>query len=125
VFIANESNFQYRFGDSGPKYLMRGPRIDFGLVRLLPGQDFPNHLHKRIEENFFILEGEVSVVVRNQTVQRLGPGDLLRVDPHESHCLVNTGSAPMVAVFVKAPFDPKDKVDVDLKDEFLNLGDRK
>lgn len=121
MFTISERECQYRFGDSGPKYLMRGPNIDFGIVRLLPGEAFSNHMHERIEENFFILEGEVSIVVANKTVENLGPGDLIRVDPNEAHYLVNQGSVPMKGIFVKAPFDPEDKVDVELREEFRSL----
>ncbi len=121
MFTANEEDCKYRFGDSGPKYLMRGPNIDFGIVRLLPGEAFSNHMHERIEENFFILEGGVSIIVANKILKTLGPGDLIRVDPSEAHYLVNQGSVPMKGIFVKAPFDPNDKVDVELPDEFRAL----
>ena len=40
MFIVNENDFEYRFGDSGPKYLMKGPRMNFALVRFKPGEDF-------------------------------------------------------------------------------------
>ncbi|KAA7342689.1 cupin domain-containing protein, partial [Salmonella enterica subsp. enterica serovar Cerro] len=41
----NEKNHEYRFGDNGPKYLIRGPGCDMGVVILQPGQSFPNHRH--------------------------------------------------------------------------------
>lgn len=112
MLIVNERDKEYRFGDSGPKYLMRGPNIDVGLVRLLPGESFPNHLHERIEEDFFILEGEVEVTINNEKTYRIGPGELIHVAPNESHFLRNAGSVPMKALFIKAPYDPQDKVDV-------------
>ena len=28
MFVVNEKDFEYRFGDSGPKYLMKGPRMN-------------------------------------------------------------------------------------------------
>ena len=40
MFVTNEDKFEYRFGDSGPKYLMKGPRANFALVAFQPGQDF-------------------------------------------------------------------------------------
>jgi len=112
VLIVNEREKEYRFGDSGPKYLMRGPNIDLGLVKLLPGESFPNHYHERIEEDFFILEGEVDVVIDGKETHTLKSGDLIRVAPKKSHFLKNKGSVPMKALFVKAPYDPDDKVDV-------------
>ena len=43
MFIINENEREYRFGESGPKYLMKGPRMNFELVSFLPGEDFQAH----------------------------------------------------------------------------------
>ena len=51
MFVVNENDFEYRFGDSGPKYLMKGPRMNFALVRFKPGEDFDAHYHNIMEEN--------------------------------------------------------------------------
>ena len=53
MFIIDESEKEYRFGDSGPKYLMKGPRSNFALVQFQAGQDFKAHYHNIMEENFF------------------------------------------------------------------------
>ena len=63
MFVINENEREYRFGDSGPKYLMKGPRSNFALVRFNPGEDFQAHYHDVMEENFYILEGKVDIVV--------------------------------------------------------------
>ena len=63
MYIVNEEDKEYRFGDSGPKYLMKGPRMNFALVQFQAGQDFKAHYHNVMEENFYILEGEVDIVV--------------------------------------------------------------
>ena len=47
MFVLDEKEKDYRFGDSGPKYLMKGPRSNFAVVRFNPGQDFPAHYHGR------------------------------------------------------------------------------
>ena len=52
MFVLDEKEKDYRFGDSGPKYLMKGPRSNFAVVRFNPGQDFPAHYHEIMEENF-------------------------------------------------------------------------
>lgn len=114
MILVNENDFPYRFKESGPKYLLRGPNIDFGIVRLMPGEDFSNHLHESIEENFFVLEGEIDILV-NDTLKTIRTGDLIHVAPNETHYLKNNGQVPAKAVFVKAPYDPHDKVDVELK----------
>ena len=41
-----------------------------------------------------------------------GVGDFLRCEPGEGHHVVNRGDTPWKAVFVKAPYDPKDSVPI-------------
>lgn len=109
----NASDYEFRFNNqSGPKYLLRGPNIEFGLVRLLPGESFPDHYHNHIEENFYILEGEMEFKV-NDEVFTAGPGELIHAEPKDSHFLKNVGEIPALAVFVKAPYNPTDKVNID------------
>ena len=36
MYIVNENEKEYRFGDSGPKYLMKGPRMNFAVVQFMP-----------------------------------------------------------------------------------------
>ena len=50
MYIVNENEKEYRFGDSGPKYLMKGPRMNFAVVQFMPGQDFKAHYHNVMEE---------------------------------------------------------------------------
>ena len=76
MFIVNESEKEYRFGNSGPKYLMKGPRMNFAVVQFQPGEDFKAHYHNIMEEDFFILEGEIDIVV-DGTVHHLKQGDLI------------------------------------------------
>ncbi|WP_161880808.1 cupin domain-containing protein [Deinococcus alpinitundrae] len=103
-----------RFDTYGPGYLARGPRTDFGVVVLPPGQDFPNHYHERTEETFYTLEGHVVMWTNGLRIE-LGPGDYHRCDPMEMHYLVNEGEVPWRAVFIKAPHNPGDGVTVDWK----------
>ena len=111
--IVNEHDVAYRFENkSGPKYLLRGPNCDVGMVVLQPGEDFQTHFHKEVEEDFLTLEGEVEIYINEQTVHVLKPGDIIQVLPPNTHYLVNKGSVPWKAVFIKSPYDPKDKVDV-------------
>lgn len=109
----NEQTVPYRNnGASGPKYLLRGPNVDFGLMILLPGEELAAHYHSDIEEDFFVIEGEADVHIGTETVH-LVPGDLLHVPARVPHYLKNNYGARWKAVLVKAPFDPKDKTDMD------------
>ena len=100
MFRLNENEREYRFGDSGPKYLMKGPRSNFALVQFHPGEDFHAHYHNVMEENFFILSGEVDVVV-DGVVNHLTPGDLIHIEPGEVHYVINRGTE-----MVKMDVDP-------------------
>ena len=40
MYIVNENDLEYRFGDSGTKYLIKGPRMNFAVVKFMGGQDF-------------------------------------------------------------------------------------
>lgn len=112
MFIINENDREYRFGDSGPKYLMQGPRSNFALVQFQAGQDFKAHYHNIMEENFFILEGEVDIVVDGK-VNRLKAGDLIHIEPGETHYVINNSRNAMKMVSTLAPYQEKDKVEVD------------
>lgn len=112
MFIIDENEKEYRFGNSGPKYLMRGPRSNFALVQFQPGEDFKAHRHDVMEENFFILEGRVDIVV-DGTVHTLTPGQLIHIEPGEVHYVKNPYGAPVKMVSTLAPFQEQDKVEIE------------
>ena len=112
MFIVNENEREYRFGDSGPKYLMMGPRMNFVLVAFNPGQDFKAHYHNVMEENFYILEGEIEIVV-DGVVNHLKAGDMIHIEPGEIHDCKNSYDKPMKMVSTLAPYTNPDKVDVE------------
>ncbi|MFH5821980.1 cupin domain-containing protein [Georgenia sp. AZ-5] len=102
----------YRFGEYGPGYLLRGPRTDFGVVRLRPGDDASNHYHAQIEETFVGLEGEATLWLNCTERYVLRAGDVYRCEPGEMHYFVNESGSDFRALFVKAPYDPADGVQV-------------
>ena len=55
MFYLNESEREYRHGDHGPKYLEQGPRMNFGVVMLQPGNTVSPHVHRVMQESFFFL----------------------------------------------------------------------
>ena len=112
MFIVDEKDKEYRFGDNGPKYLMQGPRMNFALVQFMPGQDFRAHYHEVMEENFFILEGNVTIVVDGKA-HDLCPGQFIHIEPNEVHYVINRSSSVVRMVAALAPFKEADKVEVD------------
>ncbi|MEI8200192.1 MAG: cupin domain-containing protein [Eubacteriales bacterium] len=111
MFIIHENEKEYRFGDSGPKYLMKGPRMSFAVVKFQPGQDFKAHLHHVMEENFYVLEGEVDIVV-DGIVHHIVKGQMIHIEPGETHYVINNSDTVVKMVATLAPFKEVDKQDV-------------
>ena len=111
MYIVNEEDREYRFGDSGPKYLMKGPRMNFALVQFQAGQDFKAHYHNVMEEDFFILEGEVDIVV-DGVVNHLRAGQLIHIEPGEVHYVINKYGEPVKMVSTLAPYQEEDKINI-------------
>ncbi len=105
----SEADLAYRHGDSGPKYLFRGPHMEWGVMLLQPGQTMGQHGHRETEEFFHVIEGECVMIVDGE--QHPGrAGDAFRVVPGEMHDIENTSDAAVKLVFMKAPYNPDDKI---------------
>jgi quercetin dioxygenase-like cupin family protein len=105
----NASEREYRFGDSGPKYLRRGPHLSCGIVVFNPGQDFQGHFHNIMEESFLIIEGELDFYIDDVLVKCVEE-DLITCEPGETHYIINNSDKVAKAVFMLAPFQEQDKV---------------
>ena len=95
-----------------PKYLMKGPHMNFAIVQFMPGQDFKAHYHNVMEEDFYILEGEIDIIV-DGTVNHLYPGQFIHIEPSEIHYCKNSYDNPVKMVSVLAPYQEVDKTDVE------------
>lgn len=107
----NEQALAYRDGASGVKYLFRGPKIDWGVILLLPGQALGGHYHEQVEETFYVAEGQGTFVV-NGVAQVGAPGDAFRMEPGDRHDIRNEGDEPLKLIFIKCPYLPNDKVNI-------------
>ena len=105
----SEGEFRYRNDSSGVKYLIRGPKIDWGVLLLLPDQTLGGHYHNEVEETFYVIEGE-GVFVVNGVEHPTKPGDAFRLEPGDRHDICNRSTEPLKVVFIKCPYLPKDKV---------------
>jgi len=105
----NESESVYRGGESGVKYLLRGPKIDWGVILLLPGERLGAHYHNEVEETFFFIQGGGKVYV-NEVEYEAKVGDAFRMEPPEHHDILNDTGEPTKMVFIKCPYLPEDKV---------------
>lgn len=105
----NEAQCEFRFGDHGPRYLLRGPRIEWGIIVFRPGQKLGPHRHNEVEETFYFLEGAPLMVVDGEEL-RVAPGDVFRLEPGEGHDIINDSDADTRLIFIKTPYLPDDKV---------------
>ena len=107
----SEAEQEYRDGDHGVKYLFRGPNIDWGLIRLSPGTSLGGHYHERVEETFYFKSGAAKIVVNGED-HRATAGDAFRMEPGDRHDIVNDTEGVCDVVFMKFPFDKKDKIPI-------------
>ena len=110
--LVREQEKSYRDGSSGVKYLLRGPRIDWGVILFGPGEQLGRHMHRAVEETFFFIEGTGGRFVVNDQEHPIAVGTAVRIEPGEVHNIINDTQAPLKAVFIKSPYDPSDKIDV-------------
>jgi quercetin dioxygenase-like cupin family protein len=106
-----EADLDFRGGTSGVKYLVRGPRIDWGVILLLPGEKLDGHYHLEVEETFYVVEGKGCISV-NGNDHLVEPGDVLRMEANDRHAIVNNGMKNLKLIFIKCPYLPKDKIDI-------------
>jgi mannose-6-phosphate isomerase-like protein (cupin superfamily) len=108
--IICEKDQAFRSGDWGVKYLFRGPQTDCGIIVLKSGQTMGCHFHHQVEEIFYVLEGTPVLVVDGKEYPTQ-PQTAYRIPAPEKHNLRNMSDAPAKILFIKAPFNPDDKVD--------------
>lgn len=107
----NEFDLEFRHGDHGPKYLFRGPHYEWGVIVFKAGQAMGPHKHEEVEETFYFETGTPQMVVDGVS-HRVRPGDAFRLAPGEAHDIINDTESDTRLVFIKAPYLPKDKVDL-------------
>lgn len=109
MFKVNENEQKFRWGKSGVKYMFRGPKIDWGILLLLPGERMGEHGHGEVEETFYFVEGEATILI-NDVPYPAKAGDAFRIEPREKHDIENTSESPVKVVFIKCPYLPEDKI---------------
>ena len=105
----NEFDLEYRDGDHGVKYLMRGPKTDWGVILMQPGDRLGAHYHNEVEETFYLVDGSCQFTV-NDVVHDAVAGDVFRLEPTDRHDIWNNSDADIKFIFIKCPYLPKDKV---------------
>ena len=108
----NEFEEEYRNGKSGVKYLFRGPNIDWGVIRFLPGESLGRHRHEEVEETFYF-RGDGGKMVVNDKSYGIKAGDAFRIEPGDVHNILNDTEGAMDLIFIKHIYAPDDKIKVD------------
>lgn len=84
----------------GPNYSVKsaetvaaGNDLRVRLFTLAPGEVIPWHFHSEIVDEFFVLEGELTVETRTPDDRRiLGVGERYRVNAQHAHQTLNRGA---------------------------------
>ena len=99
---------EYRHGDHGPKYLMQGPKSSFGLCRLQPHEIVTGHVHRVMEEIFYVLKGQLKVEI-NDIETIIEEGQMFVIESGEFHVVSNPTNEYNEYIISCAPFCENDK----------------
>ncbi len=107
----HENDFEYRNKDSGIKYLMRGPSIDWGVILIKPGDSMGEeaHGHNIIDETFYFVEGDGVISIDDKDYQA-SQGSVFLCEQKEMHNIRNESDKPIKVVFIKGEYKPDDKI---------------
>jgi len=105
----NEFEKSFPKGDSGVKYLFRGPNIDWGILVLKPGESLGKHGHKEVEETFYF-PNSAPIIYINDVPYRVKSGDAFRIPTTESHNITNDTASLIKIIFIKHIYRPEDKI---------------
>lgn len=108
MFLVDSKEKEFRHGDHGPKYLMQGPYSSFGLCRLRPGEVLTPHEHRVMEENFYVLKGQLMVEIEGVKTL-IEEGQMFHIEPGEFHIVSNPGEDYNEYIITCAPFAENDK----------------
>jgi mannose-6-phosphate isomerase-like protein (cupin superfamily) len=90
---------------------MRGPSIDWGVIKLLPGEKMAEkaHGHEEIDETFYFIKGDGIMMIDSEEYEA-PQGSVFLVEPREMHNIRNDSSAAIKIVFIKGEYKPDDKI---------------
>lgn len=78
------------------------PRFNFSIITKQPGDGPPLHVHPEEDDAFYILEGEIVMIVEEDEIV-VGPGTFVLVPPGVGHTFANRTQAVARIVNVHAP----------------------
>jgi mannose-6-phosphate isomerase-like protein (cupin superfamily) len=78
------------------------PRFTCGIVEMAAGRELEQHVHEGEDDSFYILEGELTFLLGDETVAA-PPGTFVLVPPGVEHGFRNDGAVPVRMLNVHAP----------------------
>ncbi|WP_211365330.1 cupin domain-containing protein [Polyangium fumosum] len=84
------------------RVLFTAKRMQIVAMSIPPGGDIGREQHKRVEQVFFLVEGEGNVVL-NGVASPFRPGDVVFVTAGVRHNFINTGKTPLKLYTLYAP----------------------
>ena len=70
------------------------PGFRISELQISPSQQVPWHLHTKIRDTFYVLEGEIRLFLREPKEEvRLRPGETYAVRPNRPHLVTNPGQS--------------------------------
>ena len=84
----NVNNLKFRSGDSGVKYIFRGPNMEWGIIVFKPSESLGKHFHNQVEETFYLEEGEAKMIINDKEINAIS-GDVFKLAPKDTHDIIN------------------------------------
>jgi mannose-6-phosphate isomerase-like protein (cupin superfamily) len=78
------------------------PRFTFGIIEIAPGRVLEAHVHAEEDDAFYILEGEMTFTLGEDTAPA-PPGTFVLVPPGVEHGFRNDGAEPVRMLNIHAP----------------------
>lgn len=108
----HEDDFSYRFGDHGPKYICETSDYKIGLVRFGSGQNHKRHVHRIMDEVFYVISGKADFYVNGEKYTAV-PGTVIHIEPNEIHYIENPYEEPVKMVLAATKTVMPDKITLD------------
>jgi mannose-6-phosphate isomerase-like protein (cupin superfamily) len=70
------------------------PGFRINELQISPTQQVPWHYHSRVQDTFYVLEGELRIFLQDPKEEvRLRPGETYTVAPRRAHLVTNAGKS--------------------------------
>ena len=109
MYIAHRDQIEPLVSDHGEVIReLAGPsgsplaRHSLAEVVLPPGKGSLPHYHPKVEEVYYLLQGEAEMEVDGQ-VERVGPGDVVVIPPRATHYIRNLSDKEVILLVTCAP----------------------